>query len=339
MLTVLIATYNGAKTLPEALSAYCQVQAPRGGWKLVIVDNGSADATKEIIHSFMDRLPLSYLFELSRGKNAALNTGLASIEGDLVVLTDDDILPRFDWLKELRHAADSHASFSVFGGAVIPHWEIRPEEWILAWVKLAPVFGCTDPSWEEGPVIPGHIFGGNMAIRTKVFEAGYRFNPDIGPRGSSYAMGSETDLTMRLGKSGINAWHCKQAVVEHMVRKFQMTRAWIFSRALRFGRGEYRLEFQHQYANRKKYLGIPRRLIKEAVKEGLKAGRAQLRGDKAQLFAKRWAFNYLLGQMIEAWLIHKELQSNRAVQGLPGHFEKVTNQMPNVWDVNNAFKR
>lgn len=329
MLTVLITTYNRAQTLSRTLSAFCRIQEPRGGWKLVIVDNGSTDATKEIIFSFMDRLPIAYFLELSRGKNTALNTGLASVEGDLVVLTDDDVLPRFDWLKEMRLAADSHASFSVFGGRVIPRWEIRPEEWILSWVKLGPVFTCTDPSWEEGPLPPEYVFGCNMAIRTRVFEAGYRFNPDIGPRGNSYAMGSETELTLRLAKAGINAWHCKQAVVEHIVPKLHMTRAWILSRALRFGRGQYRLRVQHESLSRKKNLGIPRYLIKEVVEQSLRVGYAKLRRDKAKLFEKRWIFNYLLGQMMEARLIYKELRSSSAVQGLSSRTERLANPMRN----------
>jgi glycosyltransferase involved in cell wall biosynthesis len=60
-----------------------------GGWKLVIVDNGSTDRTR-------DKLRLTYLFEFKRGKNAGLNTGLAHVEGDLIVLTDDDAVPRTD---------------------------------------------------------------------------------------------------------------------------------------------------------------------------------------------------------------------------------------------------
>src|SRR6202047_4457195 len=130
MVTVLLATYNGAGTLPKALNAYCQLQAPRAGWKLVIVDNGSTDGSKDLVCSFMDRLPLTYTFESSRGKNAALNTGLAKVEGDLVAFTDDDTLPRPDWLIEMRRAADAHSSFSMFGGSVVPHWEVPPEAWI-----------------------------------------------------------------------------------------------------------------------------------------------------------------------------------------------------------------
>jgi glycosyltransferase involved in cell wall biosynthesis len=307
MLTVLIATHNGAQTLPTALNAYCQLDRPTGGWKLVIVDNDSSDATKHIIQSFVDRLPLKYLFEPSRGKNAALNTGLTCTEGDLVVFTDDDTVARPDWLIEMRRAADCHSAFSVFGGTVIPRWEIPPEEWIQAWVSLGTVFSVTDPSWEEGPLSPGFVFGTNMAIRSTIFESGYRFNAGIGPRGANYPMGSETDLTMRLAAAGFESWHCKSAVVEHIIRKFQMNRSWILGRAVKFGRGQYRLWIRHQYVESRLHFGIPRELIKEIVKKALSLGNAQLRGGAAQQFQEHWTFNFLLGQAIEARVIEREL--------------------------------
>jgi len=308
MLTVLIATRNGAHTLPRALAAHSQLVGPAGGWKLIIVDNGSEDGTKEIIQSFANRLPLTYLFEGSPGKNAALNKGLDSVEGDLIVLTDDDTLPRPDWLVQMRRAADSHASFAMFAGTVIPHWEVAPEPWILSWVKMGPVFSMTDPAWQEGPIDPVYVFGTNMAIRTEIFEAGHRFDAGIGPRAGQYAMGSETELTMRLGKAGINAWHCKEATVEHIIRGFQTKRGWILRRGILYGRGRYRVSIQQQNVDRKKILGIPGYLIKELRKKGFDVIRAKLHGDPAKVFEKRWIFNYLLGQAIEAHVLHKELQ-------------------------------
>jgi len=309
MLTVLIATYNGAKTLPRALNAYCQLQTPEGGWKLVIVDNRSTDATKEIIHSFLGLLPLTYLLEPSPGKNAALNTGLASVEGDLVVLTDDDTLPRADWLIEMRRAADSHPSFSIFGGSVAPCWEIAPEEWIPAWVPLGSAFGITSPTWKEGPLGPEQVFGGNMAIRAEVFKAGHRFDVEIGPRGHDYPIGSETELTVRLAKAGFKAWYCKQAVVEHIIGKSQMNLAWILRRAIRLGRGDYRIKVPYRRVKPKLWLGIPRYLIREIVTQVLRVAYARLRGDATKLFQERWKLNYVRGQVIEARILYREIHS------------------------------
>jgi glycosyltransferase involved in cell wall biosynthesis len=312
MLTVLIATHNGAYTLPSAFEAYCQLRPPAGGWNCVVIDNASTDATKEIIHSFMNRLPLAYHFEPGIGKNSALNAGLSMAKGDLVVFTDDDTLPHPDWLAEMRRAADSNPSFSIFAGSVIPRWEIPPEPWITSWVQKGPVFTLTDPSQEDGPIRAYSVFGTNMAIRADVFQAGYRYNTSIGPRPGGYAMGSETELTLRLENAGFAAWYCKAAMVEHMIRKFQMERGWILRRATRYGRGKYRMEIQQQNADRKKLHGIPGYLLRELVKKGFGVGRAKLSGRPAELFERRWVFNYLLGQAMEARAIHRELQLARS---------------------------
>ena len=82
MLTVVIATHNGAHTLPLVLDAYTRLDTVEGGWKLVIVDNASTDETEEIIKAYASKLPITYLFEPRRGKNAALNSAITSFEGD-----------------------------------------------------------------------------------------------------------------------------------------------------------------------------------------------------------------------------------------------------------------
>ncbi len=77
VLSVIIATYNGSQTLPEVLRTLADIEAPRGGWKLIIADNGSTDSTKEVITSFAESLPLEYVFVPQRGQNAARNAVLS----------------------------------------------------------------------------------------------------------------------------------------------------------------------------------------------------------------------------------------------------------------------
>src|SRR5689334_11745006 len=108
MLTVLIASRNGEDTLGQVLDAYCRLDSPGGGWKLVVIDNASTDGTKSLVKSFETRLPLTYLFESAPGKNAALNQGLRVAEGDLVVFSDDDTVPRKDWLVQIRTVCDAN---------------------------------------------------------------------------------------------------------------------------------------------------------------------------------------------------------------------------------------
>jgi len=300
MLTVLIATRNGRSTLPGVLEAYGRVQAPAGGFKIVVVDNGSTDGTSERAAQFRDSLPLTWLVENKPGKNAALNRGLSAIEGDLVVLTDDDAFPRSDLLLRLRGAADVHSDFSIFGGTVVPRWEVPPPDWLLRWVPLGATFALTPPTLEEGPTPPHNIFGPNMAVRTQVFEAGHRFDVSTGPCGTHYAMGSETEFVRRLVRQGHAAWHVAGAVVEHFVRESQMNRSWVWGRAVRFGRGQFRLAQAEAAPAAASWLGVPRYLVRGMCEQAARMVWAYAGLDDEQFFLARWEFNCLWGAAVEA---------------------------------------
>jgi L-malate glycosyltransferase len=296
MLTVLMATYNGAGTLREVLNAYCKLDSPDGGWKLVIVDNGSTDSTKEIIASFRSGLPLTYVFEPILGKSVALNTGLLSITGDLVVMTDDDALPRPDWLVQMRLAADSQPSFSIFGGAIVPHWEIPPENWIL---PFRSVLTITDPAWEEGPTVVARVSGPNMAVRSELIKAGYRFDTSLGPAGPRYMMGEDTDFVQKLSKAGFKAWHCKRAVVAHMIQEHQMKKRWMLRRAIQLGRAHYQWEHkEYSLSQPALLLGIPRYVIREILAQAIHVARVKLSRHADTVFKERWQLYYLVGRAI-----------------------------------------
>jgi glycosyltransferase involved in cell wall biosynthesis len=314
MLTVLFTTYNRAKTLPEVLGAYCALEPPAGGWKVVIVDNGSTDHTKDIIAAYGHRLPLTYLYEPKQGKNVALNTGLSSLSGDLVVLTDDDVLPRSDWLRQLRLAANSQPSFSIFGGPISPKWERPPDSWILAWVPLGPTFALLNAR-EEGPISLRLVFGPNMAVRADIFQRGYRFDEAIGPRGTNYAQGSEAEFLRRLARAGFQAWHCRDAAVEHIIRSFQMDKEWVLARAVRYGRGQYRLAAQDLPNLPRSVLGVPMSLLLYILAHGLRFAYAKVSRDAERLFKVRWHWNCLIGKAIEARLLHKEWRCRQPLDG------------------------
>lgn len=312
MLTVLMATRNRARILRDVLESYCHLQAPDSGWKLIVVDNGTIDETPQVLASFRCRLPLHVLIEPKLGKNNALNAGLKLVEGDLTVFTDDDAFPCSDWLVQLRRAVDAQPNYTMFGGAVIPRWEVPPPPWIR-WVELGPAFGMNSPSLKDGPLpafaLP-EIIGPNMAIRSKVFESGTRFDSSIGPRGSSYPMGSETELVSRLGGQGHRGWHVHQAVVEHLVRAEQLKKAWVFQRALLFGRGRHRWGSDPES---KTWIGVPRWLFRDIPREGMRLVAAGVFLRQEDFFRSRWRFNVLVGEAIEA----RKCSRNRVIGGRP----------------------
>jgi glycosyltransferase involved in cell wall biosynthesis len=288
--------------LPRVLDAYTRLLPPPGGWKIVLIDNGSDDGSAEIARAFADRLPIHVLAEPRRGKNRALNSGLRELEGDLAVFSDDDALPDPEWLLQLRVAADRHPECGAFGGPIFPAWDVPPEDWVRDWVPAAPVFGVSGAERDDGPCDPTRIWGTNMAVRAEWFRRGYRFDEGLGPNGSAtYAMGGETELTLRLTiAERIGCWHCREARVHHIIRPRQMTRAFVFRRAFRLGRCVRREATQRARAGQP-HLRRDARAIWRGLAGGLAALLAAHRAaDARRAFEARWQLCLWSGCLYEA---------------------------------------
>ncbi|MBI4003272.1 MAG: glycosyltransferase family 2 protein [Nitrospira defluvii] len=305
MLTVMISTLNRASILARTLEAYCGLQRPEGGWELIIIDNGSQDHTRQVIESFRDQLPIVSLHESQPGKNVALNHGLCHVKGHLVVFTDDDVFPRTDWLVQYERLAWDHREYDLFGGVTLPRWEVPPPDWILDWVPLGPTFTLSPPTLTDGPSVPANTFGTNYAVRAHLFQAGCRFDVQIGPCGTNYAMGSETQLIQTLYRNGHRIWHSSDLVVEHWVEADKLNREWILKRAQRFGRGQYRLEAEGQATTHPTWGGVPRYLFRQIPEQGCRVLWARLRGRARQIFEEEWKLMYAIGNFYEARLIAK----------------------------------
>jgi len=302
VLTVFMATRNGAATLPRALAAYVALRPPAGGWKLVVVDNGSADDSAAIVRSFADRLPLVVLTEPRPGKNRALNRALAELEGDLAVFSDDDALPEPDWLVALREAADRQPAHDVFGGGILPAWDGEPEPWVRDWVRAVPVYGVHDEPRDDGPCDPTRVFGTNMAVRAKWFRAGYRFDEQLGPDGTTtYAMGSETEFSLRLVlNEGVACWHCAAARVRHIIRPRQLTRAFVLQRAFHLGRCVKRESRQRAAAGQPHVPRGAAAIVRGLARHFAALVAARFAGDARRAFEARWQLNVWYGCLYEA---------------------------------------
>ena len=62
-------------------------------WQAVIVDDGSTNDTPELLRSWAGQLSLIQLAQPAGGKYRAVNRELKAAERELVVFTDDDVIP------------------------------------------------------------------------------------------------------------------------------------------------------------------------------------------------------------------------------------------------------
>ncbi len=94
LLTIVIPCYNSAAYMEHAI-----VSAQKGGdeVEIIIVNDGSTDATKEIAEQYVRKYPeqMKVIHQENGGHGCAVNTGLANATGVYFKVLDSD-----DWLNE-----------------------------------------------------------------------------------------------------------------------------------------------------------------------------------------------------------------------------------------------
>ena len=92
-------------------------QTYTGPWEVVVVDNGSTDASVQVVEAWRERIPGLRIVDASgaRGLNHARNRGADAARGDLLAFADADDEAVPGWLESLATAA---AFADLVGGAL-----------------------------------------------------------------------------------------------------------------------------------------------------------------------------------------------------------------------------
>jgi len=113
-ITVVIPVYNEVETVAEIVR---RVRAVPLELEIIAVDDGSSDGSDQVLDELAAEIPeLRVLHhERNRGKGAALQTGFAAVEGDVVIIQDADLEydPR-DYVVLLEPILDGRADV-VYG--------------------------------------------------------------------------------------------------------------------------------------------------------------------------------------------------------------------------------
>lgn len=110
MISVIIPTYNRAKTLRRAINS---VIAQRlDAIEIIIVDDGSTDDTESVIKQISQDFDIRYIRQENKGVSAARNQGIKAATGDFVAFLDSDD----EWLEnKLERQLDEFEKNSHLG--------------------------------------------------------------------------------------------------------------------------------------------------------------------------------------------------------------------------------
>lgn len=118
VVSVIISTYNSPEWLKKTLWGY-EYQLFKD-FELVIADDGSNSATKEIINLFKDKFkyPIQHIWHEDIGfrKSLIINKAIISCNADYLLMTDGDCIPRNDFVSV--HVKFAKKGFFLSGGAI-----------------------------------------------------------------------------------------------------------------------------------------------------------------------------------------------------------------------------
>ena len=120
-LSIVIPAYNEEQRLPrtiEQIERY--LDARQIAYELIIVDDGSTDATRQVMDAAAQRNSKIRLEALpvNRGKGGALAAGVAVAKGDEVLVTDADLSTPIEELEKLEAALKAGAGVAIASRAV-----------------------------------------------------------------------------------------------------------------------------------------------------------------------------------------------------------------------------
>jgi len=222
--SVIVCSYNGAKTLAACLESLSKLNYP--DYEVILVDDGSTDNTRDIAEKFPY---VRYIYQQNHGLSHARNTGVAAARGEVFAYTDSDCMADVDWLFYLIGTLVSGDYAGVGGPNVTP----PATNWIQACVAGAPG-GPTHVLLTD--TVAEHIPGCNMAFYRWAFENVGGFDPEY------HKAGDDVDFCWRLQQSGCVIAFSPTAIVWHY-RRFTL-RAFLKQQE-GYGEAESLLRFKH----------------------------------------------------------------------------------------------
>lgn len=95
--SVIIPAYNAKDTIRDCLNALINQSINSKEYEIIVIDDGSTDITGQIIRDY----PVKYIRQSNHGPASARNHGSRNSLGEILLFTDSDCLPAYNWIEEM----------------------------------------------------------------------------------------------------------------------------------------------------------------------------------------------------------------------------------------------
>ena len=210
--SVVLATFNRGELLARTLATVFAQSFPPSRYEVVVVDDGSSDDTPDYLRSLESPVSLHVLSQPNSGQTMALNRGIQSARGRLILFLDDDMLCHPDWLAE--HVSAHGGSHCVVFGQT--RWsedsrKTRLSEAVRTYFDER----CARLNQDPRPRYPDDaLVGPNCSLARSLLQSHGGYDEKLLAR-----RWEDRELGARLWKAGIPFLYRRSAIADHIYVK------------------------------------------------------------------------------------------------------------------------
>nr|WP_321451863.1 glycosyltransferase [uncultured Carboxylicivirga sp.] len=205
--SVIIPVYNRPEEIGELLESLT-LQSSKSKFEVIIVEDGSAVSSEDIVEHYYSQLDLHYYYQENQGPGLARNFGASKAKSDFLVFFDSDCIIPSNYFNVVIEEFEK-TEIECYGGPDSSHPFFTP-------IQKAISYSMTSP------LTTGGIRGGkknldkfyprsfNLGVSKKAFNK-------LGGFGTM-RFGEDLDFSMRIAKAGYDIKLIRDAYVYHKRR-------------------------------------------------------------------------------------------------------------------------
>ncbi len=203
----IVPVYNRPNEIKELLDSLL-LQTYTKPYEIVIVEDGSSISSQEVVKTFKDKLPITYLQKKNTGPGSSRNYGMQRAKGNYFIVLDSDCILPPHYLETASTSLEANY-VDCYGGPDAAHKSFSTVQKAInyAMTSLLTTGGIRGKKTAVGKFQPRSF---NMGISKEAFEA-------TGGYGNIHP-GEDPDLTIRIWNKGYKTKLLSEAYVYHKRR-------------------------------------------------------------------------------------------------------------------------
>ncbi len=204
--SIIIVNYNGKRTFKKSLDSIRRSDFPKDEVEIIVVDNNSTDGSLAILRKYPGVILIKN--KDNRGFAEGNNIGIKKSKGEFIVLLNNDIIIKKDWIKRGIATMENNRFIGVLGGKI--YYGGTKKIW-FGGAKILPGLFVLHNYLNDKEGLSDYIAFSAVILRKSVLKRVGLFDEDF------FLYVEDTDLCTRIKNGGYQIFYNPKMVSWHLI--------------------------------------------------------------------------------------------------------------------------